>query len=209
MKLKVFYLGLLSVVALSQAQGMDPNAKYRRGQVAEAQVKMHEHVAKQVEPHIDVATHGDPVTAVGDISGKIGEHPHAHSRTGTTVNHKSDDLNTRLGTKAAGATGPSAHEKLTDLLGIQGDVTYGASARGANDGNVGNAANNLAGSAIANEEAILRRLKAGINANAAVAVVGLTNTRTQNTAAGALHAQDFVNAAGANNLQDFLAELGW
>src|SRR4051794_10665827 len=124
MKLRTFYLSLLTVVAISHAEGMQ-----RKLQDAPVEVQKYKQVETQMAPHLDSAGHGHQhAAAMQDIVDNVGVHPTAP--TGTTVNHTVADLNTRLGTKAAAPTGPSAHEKLTDLLAIQGAVTNRATARG-------------------------------------------------------------------------------
>ncbi|MDF3034585.1 MAG: hypothetical protein K0R76_1539 [Alphaproteobacteria bacterium] len=230
MKVKVFYLGLLSAVALSQAQGMDKYQRMQKASALEQQVQHHEHVAAQVVPNLDVAAHHNKVEdAFQDIHDKLGV---AAAPSGPSANHRvadlhatlghhgapadhankrAEDLAARLGAAAA-PTGPSVHEKLTDLMSIQGAVTNDASAVAARTGNVGGGAHDLAGTAIKNEERILARLKAGLAATVAVGrqMETVVDTEGVGTPAGnATVAGDIANANAANNIQAFLAALGW
>ena len=209
MKLKYLCLGLLStLVVVNQAEAM---MRMKQAPEMEQKLKEHEHLQGQM---LDLGTHGDVEHAAQHIETHLGKHPTKVNRTGKTVNHKIDDLNTRLGTKTAGPTGPSAHEKLTDLMALQGAITNQATARGITSGNIGAGPTDLAGSAIKNEETIIARLKAGIAASAAAggAITTITATKTTNTAGAApAQAGDFNSIAlvGCNNIEDILAELGW
>jgi len=191
MKLKIFYLGLLSVFVMATTQQAEAMNRMQRAPEMEQKLKVHEVVG-------------------GGLEVSLGEHPTVPRHN---LPHRVEDLNNRLGTKAAHPTGPSAHEKLTDLMALQGDVTNGAVNRGANSGAVGVNAADLAGTAIKNEERILARLKAGLagmNLNAGeYEWRALVSTKTVGTAAGAPHANDILAATAATNIEDFLSELGW
>jgi hypothetical protein len=214
MKLKAFTIGLLATIAMAnQAEAMMKRT-YEAPKIEE-KLKQHEDLQAKVEPMLDVATHGNQEAAARHVNTTIGKHPAQASRTGTTVNHKIADVNTRLGKKTVGSAGDTTHHRVTDIMSIQGAVTNGAVNRGNGSGNVGANANDLAGTAIKNEEAILARLKAGLahNIGAGVAVQGTVATKANGTAAGPIThggpGRDAEAAAAATNVQDFLAEIGW
>lgn len=207
MKLKLFSIGLLATIVIpNQSQAMMKRT-YEAPKMEE-KLKEQEEVQKKIEPRLDIGSHaGDHEAAVNEVVDRVGKHP--TNSTGKTINHRVDDVNTRLGTKSAAPTGPSTHHKVTDLMAIQGEVTNGAANQGVNSGHGGANADDLAETAIKKEEAILARLKAGIRANKNVAIVARVSTKTTNTPAGATVRADRDAAARANNIQDFLAEIGW
>jgi hypothetical protein len=181
MKLKYFYIALLAIVAVNQTYGADE--KYKRRAAAPEQVRQHEHVAHQVAPHIDLAGHhNNPVAAIQDI-------------------------NDRIGVTVAGGAHHTANERLTDALGVIGNITDVATAQGALNvpGHLPLAALNP------RLEAILNRLKIGLAATAVagVHVHGVAATKTTNTAAGAIAAGDEAAAAAAADIENFLTEIGW
>ena len=184
MKLKYFYIALLAIVAVNQAYGADE--KYKRRAAAPEQIRQHEHVAAQVAPHIDLAGHhNNPVAAIQDI-------------------------NDRIGVTAAGGAHNTANERLTDALGITGEIADTHTARGTR-------LDPLHVPLVALNprlEAILARLKAGIAASnlngGQYELRTLDTTKTVGTAAaGAPHANDLAAVAASTTIEDFLTELGW
>lgn len=182
MKLKYFYIALLAIVAVNQTYGAD--AKYRRKAEAPEQVRQHEHVANQVAPHIDLAHHhNNPVAAIQDI-------------------------NDRIGVTAGGGGHHTANERLTDALGITGQITDTATAQGT----LVDPVHPPLAALNPRLEAILARLKIGIRDSAAAggAITTVTATKTTNTAGGGpAQAGDFAAVVGAASIEDLLTELGW
>lgn len=224
-----------------QAEAVQELPKVKQDlQVAQNAIAVH-----AAHPNLNIGggagQHADNNAAVDDLHTKLGTH--AGAAGGDTANHRIDalhatlghaavggaaidhankraeDIAARLGAKTAHPTGPSVHEKVTDLMAIQGAITNRASAPGAKTNVVGANPGDLAGTAINNEEAILRRLKAwaalqvtALAAGRAVQVEFLANTTaTPGTAPGNgiwLVQADWTAARNSNNIEAFLAALG-
>lgn len=150
MKLKLFTIGLLATIALSQAEAAQKFQQQRQAVQENPQLKADLAAARANHPNLDVAAHGDNETAVDDLHAKLGA---AAVPSGASANHRitdlhatigvhpigglpadhankrAEDIAARIGTRAVGApTGPSVHEKLSDLHAHLGHRTAGGAA---------------------------------------------------------------------------------
>lgn len=189
MKLKLFTLGLLATFAITNVEAM---------QKQQAKAAMQNPVVHEAHTNL---TNILGAAGGGDVEARAA-HIQALLEPGADLTTGIGHVNALL--HAGGAA--DAHGKATAINTLIGATRATASRRG--KGVVPVAA--VQGDIHAKLTAILARLKAGLAANAGIAIVTIAETKTTHTPAGnALAGGDRGAAAGAGDIETFLTEIGW